>query len=54
MRSLLYERLLTVSMRGDKVLVVRADAVEATWKIVDRILNKATFSWSMRRNLGTV
>jgi glucose-6-phosphate 1-dehydrogenase len=36
-----YERLLTDAMRGDAMLFVREDAVEATWKIVDSILGDA-------------
>lgn len=33
-----YERLLTDAMRGDQMLFVRQDAVEAAWAIVDPIL----------------
>ena len=33
-----YERLLTDAMRGDSLLFVRQDAVEAAWAIVDPIL----------------
>ena len=33
-----YERLLTDAMRGDQLLFVRQDAVEAAWSIVDPIL----------------
>jgi glucose-6-phosphate 1-dehydrogenase len=33
-----YERLLTDAMRGDQLLFVRQDAVEAAWAIVDPIL----------------
>jgi len=36
-----YERLLTDAMRGDKLLFVREDVVEAAWSIVDPILNDA-------------
>jgi glucose-6-phosphate 1-dehydrogenase len=36
-----YERLLTDSMHGDKLLFVREDVVEAAWSIVDPILNNA-------------
>ena len=35
-----YERLLTDAMRGDSLLFVRQDAVEAAWAIVDPILGK--------------
>ncbi len=34
-----YERLLTDAMKGDPLLFVRQDAVEAAWMIVDPILN---------------
>lgn len=34
-----YERLLTDAMRGDKLLFVREDAVEAAWSVVSPILN---------------
>ena len=37
-----YERLLTDAMRGDPMLFVRQDAVEAAWGIVDRILGEET------------
>jgi len=37
-----YERLLTDAMRGDGMLFVREDAVEAAWAIVDPILDNAT------------
>jgi glucose-6-phosphate 1-dehydrogenase len=37
-----YERLLTDAMRGDQSLFVREDAVEASWAIVDGILDDAT------------
>jgi glucose-6-phosphate 1-dehydrogenase len=37
-----YERLLGDAMRGDAMLFVREDAVEAAWCIVDRILGKVT------------
>ncbi len=33
-----YERLLTDAMKGDQLLFVRQDAVEAAWAIVDPIL----------------
>ena len=33
-----YERLLTDAMRGDQLMFVRQDAVEAAWQIVDPIL----------------
>jgi glucose-6-phosphate 1-dehydrogenase len=36
-----YERLLTDSMHGDKLLFVREDVVEAAWSIVDPVLNNA-------------
>ncbi len=36
-----YERLLTDAMKGDPLLFVRQDAVEAAWTIVDPILNNA-------------
>jgi len=36
-----YERLLTDAMRGDNMLFVREDAVEAAWSIVDPILDNA-------------
>jgi glucose-6-phosphate 1-dehydrogenase len=36
-----YERLLTDAMKGDPLLFVRQDAVEAAWVIVDPILNNA-------------
>jgi glucose-6-phosphate 1-dehydrogenase len=34
-----YERLLTDAMRGDKLLFVREDVVEAAWSVVDPILD---------------
>ena len=37
-----YERLLTDAMRGDALLFVRQDAVEASWAIVDRVLEDRT------------
>src|SRR5207302_1740661 len=37
-----YERLLTDAMRGDPLLFVRQDAVEAAWAIVDPILGSDT------------
>ena len=37
-----YERLLGDAMRGDGMLFVREDAVEAAWAIVDPILANAT------------
>jgi glucose-6-phosphate 1-dehydrogenase len=37
-----YERLLGDAMRGDAMLFVREDAVEAAWAIVDSILENAT------------
>jgi glucose-6-phosphate 1-dehydrogenase len=37
-----YERLLTDAMRGDPMLFVRQDAVEAAWAIVDPILGPDT------------
>jgi glucose-6-phosphate 1-dehydrogenase len=37
-----YERLLGDAMRGDAMLFVREDAVEAAWAIVDPILEKVT------------
>jgi glucose-6-phosphate 1-dehydrogenase len=37
-----YERLLGDAMRGDGMLFVREDAVEAAWAIVDPILASAT------------
>ena len=37
-----YERLLTDAMRGDTLLFVRQDAVEAAWAIVDPILGSDT------------
>ena len=33
-----YDRLLTDAMKGDQMLFVRQDAVEAAWAIVDPIL----------------
>jgi len=36
-----YERLLTDAIRGDKLLFVREDGVEAAWSVVDRILDNA-------------
>ncbi len=36
-----YERLLTDAMRGDKLLFVREDVVEAAWAVVDPILDNA-------------
>jgi glucose-6-phosphate 1-dehydrogenase len=36
-----YERLLTDAMKGDALLFVRQNAVEAAWAIVDPILNNA-------------
>jgi glucose-6-phosphate 1-dehydrogenase len=37
-----YERLLGDAMRGDAMLFVREDAVEAAWAIVDPILGSTT------------
>ncbi len=37
-----YERLLTEAMRGENLLFVRADGVEASWAIVQPILGNAT------------
>jgi glucose-6-phosphate 1-dehydrogenase len=37
-----YERLLTDAIRGDQLLFVRQDAVEAAWAIVDQILGADT------------
>ncbi len=37
-----YERLLTDAMKGDQMLFVRQDAVEAAWAIVDPILGPQT------------
>ena len=37
-----YERLLTDALRGDAMLFVREDAVEAAWAIVEPILSNAT------------
>jgi glucose-6-phosphate 1-dehydrogenase len=37
-----YERLLSDAMRGDKMLFVREDAVDAAWAIVDPVLGDAT------------
>ncbi len=37
-----YERLLTEAMRGENLLFVRADGVEASWAIVQSILGNAT------------
>jgi glucose-6-phosphate 1-dehydrogenase len=37
-----YERLLTDAMRGDPLLFVRQDAVEAAWAVVDPILGSDT------------
>ena len=37
-----YDRLLTDAMRGDQLLFVRQDAVEAAWAIVDPILGEDT------------
>jgi glucose-6-phosphate 1-dehydrogenase len=36
-----YERLLTDAMRGDEMLFVREDAVEAAWSIVEPVLDNA-------------
>ena len=36
-----YERLLTDAIRGDKLLFVREDVVEAAWSVVDPILDNA-------------
>ena len=35
-----YERLLSDAMRGDPMLFVRQDAVEAAWAIVEPILGR--------------
>jgi glucose-6-phosphate 1-dehydrogenase len=35
-----YERLLTDAMRGDPLLFVREDAVEAAWTVVEPILGQ--------------
>ncbi len=37
-----YERLLTDSMKGDAMLFVREDAVEASWEVVNDILDNVT------------
>ncbi len=37
-----YERLLSDAMRGDKILFVREDAVDAAWAVVDPVLGDAT------------
>src|SRR5262252_8048035 len=37
-----YERLLTDAMRGDAILFVREDAVEAAWAVVNDVLDNAT------------
>jgi len=37
-----YERLLTDSMKGDAMLFVREDAVEAAWEVVENILDDVT------------
>jgi glucose-6-phosphate 1-dehydrogenase len=37
-----YERLLTDAMRGDSLLFVREDAVEASWMVVQQLLGNAT------------
>ncbi len=37
-----YERLLTDSMKGDAMLFVREDAVEAAWEVVEDILDDVT------------
>ena len=37
-----YERLLTDAMRGESMLFVRQDAVEAAWSIVDPVLGSTT------------
>jgi glucose-6-phosphate 1-dehydrogenase len=37
-----YERLLTDAMRGENLLFVRADGVEASWSIVEPVLGDAT------------
>src|SRR5215471_3490150 len=37
-----YERLLTDAMKGDAILFVREDAVEAAWDVVNDILDNAT------------
>jgi glucose-6-phosphate 1-dehydrogenase len=37
-----YERLLSDAMRGDKMLFVREDAVDAAWAIVDPVLGDVT------------
>jgi glucose-6-phosphate 1-dehydrogenase len=41
-----YERLLGDAMRGDGMLFVREDAVEAAWAVVDPILTNATALYS--------
>ena len=37
-----YERLLGDAMRGDPMLFVREDAVEAAWEVADPILGKVS------------
>jgi glucose-6-phosphate 1-dehydrogenase len=37
-----YERLLGDAMRGDQRLFARQDAVEAAWRVVDRVLGRRT------------
>ena len=45
-----YERLLTDAMRGDPLLFVRQDAVEAAWAIVDPILGPDTTPLYLYKN----
>jgi glucose-6-phosphate 1-dehydrogenase len=37
-----YERLLTDAMRGDSLLFVREDAVEASWAVVQHLLGNVS------------
>jgi glucose-6-phosphate 1-dehydrogenase len=40
-----YERLLGDAMAGDATLFARQDSVEAAWRIVDPVINRASEMW---------
>jgi glucose-6-phosphate 1-dehydrogenase len=45
-----YERLLGDAMRGDPMLFVREDSVEAAWKVVDAVLGNVTPAYTYTPN----
>jgi glucose-6-phosphate 1-dehydrogenase len=44
-----YERLLTDAMRGDAILFVREDAVEAAWAVVNDVLDNQSPVYTYER-----